>query len=181
MTTSFTTCPKKKSCLILLSWLWKILALPFPSRTLEKLPEVNLSIWVDTLTSWGIGFCVNDAWAAWHLLEGWKTASRDISWAELIAIELAVLWLTQSGWQNTCLKIHCDHTSVIASFWKGHSQNPACNESLSRITTNLTARNLSIVPTYVQSAIIKADPLSWGLLGTADCHIHPHILIPQDL
>jgi len=94
---------------------------------------------------------------------------QDVGWAEAVVIKLVVVWLACGGFHDSCLKINCDKTSVIHSFWKGHSQNPACNESLSRITTNLTARNLSIVPTYVQSAIIKADPLSWGLLGTADC------------
>ena len=67
-----------KSCIDLLSWWLKILALPCPSRALKKLPEIDLGIWVDASTSWGIGLCMDNAWAAWHLLEGWKLASWGI-------------------------------------------------------------------------------------------------------
>jgi len=145
------------------------------------LPEVDLNLWVDASTSWGIGLCSNVSWAAWHLLNGWNSAGWDISWAESIAIELAIMWLMQCGWRNTCFKLNCDNTLVIASFWKGRSRNPAHNESLTRITANLAAYNLSITPSYVQSSTNRADSFSRGILGHPHRHIVPQIDIPCDL
>jgi len=61
----------------------------------------------------GIGVLVDSHWAAWWLLEGWESDGKDIGWAEVVAIELAIMWLTHSGFHDTCFKINCDNTSVI--------------------------------------------------------------------
>jgi len=64
---------------------------------------------------------------------------------EATAIELDV-WLTQVRWHDTCIKLHCDNSSIITAFWKGHFWNPACNESLYRISSTIAAAILSIDP-----------------------------------
>ena len=129
----------------------------------------------------GLGLCIGDKWATWQLLEGWDHAGRDIGWAEMVAIELVVLWLTQSSGHDHCLKVHGNNTSVIASFWKGQSRNAPLNHSLCRSSASLAASNLSIAPTYIPSALNKADPLSRGLAGTDDCHVLPKIVLPNEL
>jgi len=62
-----------KQCIHVLSWCQKTLVLPNPSRSLSKLPDVNLDIWVDVSTSWGIGLIIGPCWAAGKLLSGWKS------------------------------------------------------------------------------------------------------------
>ena len=168
-------------CLRLLSWWASALAIPNPTCTLVELPKRDLDIWVDTSTSWGLGLCIGNKWASWCLLEGWDCNGRDIGWAETIALELAVLWLTQSGWHDCSLKIHCDNTSIIAYFWKGHSRNPSRNDSLARSTSCLTASNISICPTYVQSSLNRANPFSRGLSGDEGCCVIPNIVLPIEL
>jgi len=169
------------ACIHQLTWWSKTLSFANPSRKLVSLPHHDLDLWVDASSSWGIGLCLNDKWAAWHLIEGWNTCGRDIGWAEASAIELAVACLTQSGWQDACIKIHCDNASVIASFWKGRSRNPARNDSICRITSSLTAKNLTINPTYVSSAANKADSFSRGHTGPDFSRIEPHIIAPPEL
>src|SRR5882724_8748984 len=91
-------------------------------------------VYVDASSSWGIGLIVHNHWAAWKLANGWCSHLRDIGWAEAVAIEMAVMWLTGSGLHGFSIKINCDNTSVINSFWKGRSCNPERNQSLIRIT-----------------------------------------------
>ena len=93
-----------KQCIHLLAWWAQTLSCPNPLRTLSILPTLDLNIWVDTSTSWGIGLCVGEDWAAWKLLSGWDGVNRDICWVESIATELVVVWLTESGWHDTCFK-----------------------------------------------------------------------------
>jgi len=83
---------------------------------------------VDASSSWGIGVVVGSYWDAWRLLFEWKSEGQDIGWAEAVTVKLAMLWLVESSWQDTCIKIHCDNSSVISSFWKGCSHNPWHND-----------------------------------------------------
>jgi len=148
------------------------------SQTLLKLPKHDLDFWVYASTSWGIGLCVGENWVAWKLLDGWNMCGQDIGWAEVTAIKLAMMWLTQSGWHDSCLKIHFNNASVIVSFWKGHSHNPAHSESLCRITLSLATPNLSSIQTYIQSTINKVNSLSCGVVGADMLHIEPCVITP---
>jgi len=164
-----------------LKWWSCTLSIPHGSRCLKPLPLLPLDIWVDASTSVGIGVLIDGHWAAWCLLENWDSEGRDIGWAEAVAIELAVAWLTCSGCHDACFKINCDNTSVIHSFWKGHFRNPSHNEMLLIISSSLGAANLTIEPCYVQSALNKADDLSRDILGSPACCLNPSIVIPDVL
>ena len=164
-----------------LSWWSMALVIPNPSCILIKLPLVDLDIWVDALTSWDIGLWVGGLWAAWYLVSGWSDDGQGIGQAEATAVKLAVAWLTQSGWHDACLKIHCDNNSVLSSFWKGHSRCPAHNQTLCRMTAHLASENLSISPTYIPSTSNRADPLFQGILGTSSSCIAPKIIVPEEL
>jgi len=90
------------SCLTQLSWWHHTLSFPNPSRHLQTLQNQGLNIWLDASTSWGIGLYVAGHWAMWHLAVGWSSHKRDIGWAETVAMELSVLWLTQCGFHDFC-------------------------------------------------------------------------------
>ena len=72
---------------------WWSTVLMGPSATCFLMPcwRLDPDIWADASTSWGIGLVMGDHWAAWQLKDGWKVGGRDISWAESIALDLAVL------------------------------------------------------------------------------------------
>jgi len=96
-------------------------------------------------------------------------------------MEVAVLWLTQCGFHDFCFKVHCDNTSVIASYWKGCSRNPSRNDSICRTTSLLAASNILINPCYVPSATNKADGLSHGEVGAPVLHLVPSVTLPKEL
>ena len=60
-----------RPCLHLLSWWASTLVIPNPTHTLVKPPNMDLDLWVDASTSWGLGLCIGNKWASWRLLEGW--------------------------------------------------------------------------------------------------------------
>jgi len=142
-----------------ISWWSQTLTIPNPYHNLMKLPELDLDLWVDVSTLWGIGTSTGSQWATWKLLSGWLVDGQDILWVEAITIELVVMWLTQAGLHNACLKVYHNNSSIINS-WKSRSRNPAHNNCLYRITSSLTAATLLITPTYIQYALNKADALS---------------------
>src|SRR5882724_11153201 len=94
---------------------------------------------------------------------------------------MAVMWLTSSGFHDCSIKINCNNSSVVSSFWKGHSHNSERNQSLIRITSHLAAMNLSINPSFIPSSSNKADHLSHGIAGADDKHLEPLVPIPEPL
>jgi len=87
-------------------------------------------MWVDTSTNWGIGVVIGNQWAALMLIPGWDLASRDIGWAESIALELAILILVDRGFTDCWITIWGNNTGVIGTFNKGRSHNIPCNNSI---------------------------------------------------
>jgi len=170
-----------RSCLQHLEWWAHTLTIPNPARTLVHLPESDLIVWVDASSSWGIGLIVNNCWATWKLANGWCSHLRDIGWAEVVVIKMAVMWLTRSGLHDCSIKINCDNSSVIDSFWKGRSHNPERNQSLIHITANLATFNLTINLCYMPSAQNEVDSLSCGTAGADGLHLVPHVVVPEPL
>jgi hypothetical protein len=65
---------------------------PAPSST---------EFWVDASTSYGIGVVFDGHWIAWKLCDGWKSDSREIGWAEMIAIKLGLRVAIERGFRDT--------------------------------------------------------------------------------
>ena len=96
------------SALTQLSW-WKlILSCPPVKCCLTTLPMVDLEIYVDASTSWGIGLCIGNHWVAWRLVPGWNNGGHDIGWAEAVTLELAAMWLAETDHHDVCAVIHSD-------------------------------------------------------------------------
>jgi len=135
---------------------------------------------VDTSTSWGVGVVSGTTWYAWALIPGWKSDGRDIGWAETIALELAVLILSDEGFHDCSIIVHGDNTGVIGAYDKGRSRNIPRNDSIRRITSNIIPNNIMIIPTYVASALNRADPISRGILGPSHLWaVSPPALPPE--
>ena len=149
-----------------LTWWQDLLLIPNVSRSLELLPHLDPDVWVNALSSYGLGLVVGNAWAAWQLLPGWNTNGRDIGWAEGIVLEMAVYWLALSKFHNADVIVCSDNTGVVGAFWKGWSRNAARNDCISRISVALSSSNLSLSPIFVCLNQNRADPVSRGCLGT---------------
>lgn len=73
----------------------------FCGRSIHKIPlREDIQLFVDASSSWGIGLVVGERWCAWELAKGWQGKGRDISWAEMVAVELAVRWMVEAGFQG---------------------------------------------------------------------------------
>jgi hypothetical protein len=56
---------------------------------------------------------------AWKLTDGWDTKGRDIGWSESVAVELAILWVTEQDVSNKKILIHGDNTGIIDAYKRG--------------------------------------------------------------
>jgi hypothetical protein len=57
---------------------------------------LNNKLFVDASTGWGIGLFLDGRWLAWQFRDGWKSDEREIGWAEMVAIKLAI-WTLVTG------------------------------------------------------------------------------------
>ena len=137
---------------------------PFTGSTLSKPPTAShIEFWVDTSSSWGIGIVFGGQWDFWRLLPGWNRDGRDIGWAEMVAIELGLLFAIHQGHSDIHFIIKSDNQGVIYAIEGGKSRNPAQNSVLQRITALLTHNKIWISSSYVPSSNNLADLPSRGL------------------
>lgn len=139
----------------------------------------DLDIWVDAST-WGIGVMIGGRSAAWKLASGWDAESRDIMWAEMIALELACLYIQELGHNTVAVTVHCDNLSVIGAWNKGWSRNPRVNLSIRRAVSVCMSCILKILPEHVTSENNKADGLSRGSITRISDRL-PSIALPPEL
>lgn len=155
-----------KSLLSDLRWWRDVLRQPNFTRSLvPRSAQCDPGVWVDASTSWGIGVLIGGKWAAWKLVDGWKANSRDIGWAEMIALELACLYLETMQYTNVDILIHSDNVGVIGAFLRGRSRNFQVNLAIRRTMLICMARNFALFPEYVNTEYNLADPVSRGILG----------------
>ncbi|KAF5371871.1 hypothetical protein D9615_009520 [Tricholomella constricta] len=126
-------------------------------------PPMDTPIFVDASTSWGIGFVMNGRWLAWQLLPGWKCDGRDIGWAEMVAVDLAVRAITVSGARNSHLVIRSDNSGVVGSLAAGRSRNSQQNLILRHLVSNFQDANLWITTQWVSTSDNIADSPSRGV------------------
>lgn len=69
---------------------------PYGSDIHPPPPHLDIPIYTDASSSFGLGVIIGAEWSAWRLLQGWKSDGRDIGWAEVIAVELAIIWATSA-------------------------------------------------------------------------------------
>jgi len=124
---------------------------------------IDPNLHVDTSLSFGVGFVIDNRYAGWRLIEGWACETRDIGWAESVALELAIYWLTQQQYRDANIVVCSENTGVIGAFSNGRSRNPVCNDCIRRITSCLIPENVMISPKYIASGENLADPVSHGL------------------
>ena len=55
------------------------------------------------------------------------------------------------------------------------------NDCLQRVSVMLAVSNVSLVPRFVPSRLNKADPLSWGVLGSPELQLEPSLVLSPEL
>lgn len=147
-----------------IDWWRTQLSAGFCGSLLSKPPPTSsVDFWVDASSSWGIGIVLNNEWDSWKLLPGWDTDGRNIGWAEIVAIELGLLFAIQLGFSAVHFLIKSDNQGVIHAIEGGKSRSPSQNLVLQRITSLLSHHKLWMSSLYVPSLENVADRPSRGL------------------
>jgi len=128
-----------------------------------------------------MGLVVKGCWAAWKLTEGWRAADCDISWAETIAMEVALLWILAVGFCNVNILIHGNNMGVLGMLNKGRSRNAASNLSICWMALAMALKSVLVEPVYVTLERNLADACSRGEFGSADMHLLVLFALPDVL
>ncbi|CUA68220.1 Alpha-mannosidase 2C1 [Rhizoctonia solani] len=163
------------------AWWLDILLQPNCGSSLSLPPPfIDIPCFVDASTSFGVGLHLGGRVRAWALKKGWKSAGRDIGWAEMIALELALLALAAAGYSNCSIIIHSDNQGVIGAFQTGRSRNTHQNAALQRIQSLALDRNIQVSLIYVHTDENLADAPSRGITASTDTHF-PSFDLPSHL
>jgi hypothetical protein len=155
-----------------LNWWLAILRNRSHVRSLvPSLPPIDIGIWVDASTGWGIGLLCDGLWDAWRLVDDWKGAGRDIGWLEAVAVEFIVSIVVVRDLHDISFLVRSDNQGVIGAFEKGRSRNPEVNLVIRRTETLLDRSNLVAVFEYVESSTNLADPVSRGIFPSHDSRL----------
>jgi hypothetical protein len=144
-------------------------------------PASNIEFWVDASTSWGIGVVFGNEWDFWKLKPGWEKDGRNIGWAEMVAIELGLLFVIFRSHTDIHFIVKSDNQGVIHAIQGGKSRSPEQNSVLQRITFLLSQYKIHISSVYVPSADNLADRPSRGLPLTTHTRADLTFTLPPSL
>jgi hypothetical protein len=165
----------------LCAWAVALAVSPLQQSLIPKGPLLDINLWVDASTSWGIGIVIGHKWIAWKLSPHWQSNGRDIGWLETLAVKLAALLLTHLGHCDSHLLLQSDNQGMIGAHDKGRSQNFESNLSIPHTGVTLAAANISFSLLYVPPDSNCADPISCGIFGSYMDRIHSLIPLPDKI
>jgi hypothetical protein len=140
-------------------------------RPPEPLPN---EVYVDASTSWGIGLVIDGRWLAWQFKEGWKTEGREIGWAEMAAVELAIQTLIAGKFSNCHIIVRSDNQGVVGALKAGRSRGTEQNLILREIVKLIQDHNLWVSTTWIPTLDNPADHPSRGVfLGRSALYPFP--------
>lgn len=165
-----------------LEWWIAQFSLSFCGRSISEPPPLSpIAIFVDASTSWGIGILIDGQWDAYQFTSEALTGSRNIGWAEMVAVELAVGILASLMPRHSHVLINSDNQGVLAAIRNQRSRGVPANESLQRQCRTLLTHDFWISCQYVASEQNLADSISRGLFPTASLRLHHSFPLPATL
>jgi hypothetical protein len=130
-------------------------------------------IHVDASTSWGLGFIWKRKWLSWKLKSGWNWDGRDIGWAKIVAVFLAITVLAAAGVGDAHFILRSDNSGVCGSFIAGRARNMAQNDILRRMVDLLRDRDIVFTVVWISTVHNLADAPSRGRLPPVS-QLFPH-------
>jgi hypothetical protein len=124
---------------------------------------LDLKVYVDASTSWGIGLVLDGKWLAWQFQSGWKAEEREIGWAEMVAVELAIRALVTGKFRNCHVVVRSDNQGVVGALKAGKSRGTQQNLILREIVKLIQDHDLWISTTWIPSLENLADGPSRGV------------------
>lgn len=181
-TSPFLSMPVSTSLAADMTWWTDAFGKPFLGSSIAvPPPPLPLQIFVDASTSWGIGILINSKWAAWKLCPGSLADGRNIGWAEMVAVELAVSLLCSAHPRNSHFLIYSDNQGIIGSISSSFSRGASQNSSLSRLCSTLLNHDSFLSTKYISTSLNPADPVSRGILPPAVDRLKTGVVLPAEL
>lgn len=125
---------------------------------------LDIKVFVDASTSWGIGLVLDGRWLAWQFKEGWRTEGREIGWAEMVAVELAIRTLVTGNFGNSHIVVRSDNQGVVGALKAGRSRGTQQNLVLREIVRLIQDCNIWISTIWIPTLDNPADGPSRGHL-----------------
>jgi hypothetical protein len=151
------------------------------------MPPMPIDIgWVgDTLTSCGLGITINQRWAQFAFLDGWKEgggSTWEIVWLGTIAICLGIIMLRNLGLEHGRNYIlWTNGTATESKVKKRCSRNTMVNNESNWIQDLLIDENYNILEERVNSSDTQANTLSRGEKCDIDTRKQLFLPLPADL
>jgi hypothetical protein len=138
---------------------------------------LDIGVFVDASTSWGIGLVLNGKWLAWQLKEGWRSEAREIGWAEMVAVELATRALVTGKYSQCHIVVRSDNQGVVGALKAGKSRGTQQNLILREIVKLIQTHDLWISTVWIPTLENPADGPSRGVFPGRDslCPYQPKI------
>ena len=147
-----------------ISWWRERLERNFVGTKIMRPPKpLDCKVFVDASSSWGIGLVINDRWLAWQFKGNWRADGREIGWAEMVAVELAVRTLIAGKFHKCHVIIRSDNQGVVGALKSGRSQGSQQNMILREIVKLIQDNNIWISCTWIPTAENLADGPSRGM------------------
>lgn len=124
---------------------------------------LDTKLFVDASTGWGIGLVLDGRWLAWQFKDGWKAEGREIGWAEMVAVELAVRTLVTGKFFKSHVIVRSDNQGVVGALKAGKSRGTQQNFILREIVRLIQDHELWISSIWVPTLDNLADGPSRGI------------------
>lgn len=151
-------------------------------------PPLPIEVFVDASSSWGIGFIMDQKWLAFPLIHGWKCDKRDIGWAEMVAVELALRAVINAGFHDCHFILRSDNSGVVGALKADMSRNSQQNAILRQILQLFHSFNIWLTVVWIPTKENPADAPSRGSFGTKNdmfpfppaipVHLSPYVRAP---
>ncbi|QRW19825.1 Reverse transcriptase (RNA-dependent DNA polymerase) domain-containing protein [Rhizoctonia solani] len=127
---------------------------------------------MDVSMSFGIATSVDNHWAAWQLMQGWRSNSCNIGWAKILALEMTLESAIAYSICNLLLHFCLDNQDIIFAMAASRLHNLEQNNAIKCIFACSAQFGLHINTSHIASDENPADPLSCGV----PIHTMPHCL-----
>lgn len=146
-----------------LIWWSRILSLPELTRDIPSFQAYATLPAFSDASNQAIGIVYHTSSAIFAYSHNFQQRSRNIAWAEAVAVYFLLLVLDCFPLNNSRITLHCDNR-VVADGWKiGRSRNSFVNDIFKNIHEHISKRNTQLHLEYVPSHLNPADAPSRGI------------------